>query len=108
MTWINSGLVSATIPNHSFTFELFPKNGQVISNAVFDLGLAPGSVTFGPHSLVIDQKGFILGGGESAFAHYTLSFATVPEPGTYALLGSMGLLVLFVARKREKVTSQIS
>lgn len=108
LTWINSGFGAVAIPDHLFTFDLFPTGGQNIAGISEIFGLPYFSLTFGPHVVHIGYSGFLLGGGSSAFALYDLSFVSVPEPGTYLLLSSMALIALFAARRRTESESLTS
>jgi len=100
LTWINSSIIQTAIPGEVFTFGLTPAGGQVISSVVFDLGFAPTTLSFTGNSVTIGYNAFNLGGANSAFAHFTLAFATVPEPSTYLLLGTMAVIALFAVRRK--------
>lgn len=99
LTWINSGLHVNFLPDHVFVFDLFPP-GQQISGVLNDFGLPPSGIFFTGNEVSINYGAFVLGQGQSALAHYTLSFINVPEPETYLLLGSMAIIALFAARRR--------
>jgi len=100
LTWINSGLHNVVIPDHLFTFELFPV-GQKIASVTNIFGLTPDFLSFGPNSISIGYDAFAFGQGQSALSLYNIGFVNVPEPSTYMLLGSMAMLALLAIRRRE-------